>query len=102
MNYVPRVQEKTLRTFVQEKAPHKDVLLVEGARQTGKTTLVEHVLSAVKRKSVAINFERRPALLSKIDSCADFSDFTSLLEDACGFDPSANHVLFIDESQESM
>jgi predicted AAA+ superfamily ATPase len=49
MNYVPRVQEKIIRDFVEEKVPHKDVLLVEGARQTGKTTLVEHVLSGIKR-----------------------------------------------------
>jgi uncharacterized protein len=102
MNYVPRVQEKIIRDFVEEKSPHKDVLLVEGARQTGKTTLVEHVLSGIQRPVVKINFERRPALLSRIDSCEDFSDFTSIIEDDCGFDPSANHVLFIDESQESM
>jgi uncharacterized protein len=101
MEYIPRLQEKTIQEFAAEKTPHKDVLLVEGARQTGKTTLVEHALAGIHRNTISINFERRPALLSKIDSCADFSDFTALLEDAFGFDPSAGHVLFIDESQES-
>jgi uncharacterized protein len=101
MNYVPRIQEKEITAFIEDNSPHKDVLLVEGARQTGKTTLVEHALSGIKRKAVKINLERKPALLSKIDSCNDFSDFTALLEDTFGFDPSAGHVLFIDESQES-
>lgn len=101
MSYIPRQQEKEIAAFIQDTTPHKDVLLVEGARQTGKTTLVEHLLSGIQRPVVKINLERRPALLSRIDSCQDFSDFSTLLEDTFGFDPSNGHVLFIDESQES-
>ena len=43
--YIERHGEHALERFIADRMPHKPVLLVEGARQVGKTTLVEHVLA---------------------------------------------------------
>ena len=37
--YVLRMQEAAFLTFLKDLTPFKDILLVEGVRQTGKTTL---------------------------------------------------------------
>ncbi|WP_299976342.1 AAA family ATPase [Desulfobacula sp.] len=102
MTYIFRNIEPELYGFVKSSDEHKDVLLVEGARQVGKTTVVEHVISRFPDRTTIINLEKDRLFRLKIDECKQFSEFEDLLRISFGFDPTAGGILFIDESQESM
>lgn len=78
------------------------MILVEGARQVGKSRLVEHLLSSVRCPSTQLNLEVDARLRSQIDACQEFGEFQDLLEDRLGFDPRQRSVLYIDEAQESL
>jgi len=99
--YIQRRKEEELRQFINDPGPHKNVLMVEGARQVGKTWMVEHVLAGADKPKVSVNLERDPRLLSLIDDCQDFGEFTELLQDRLDFRPDAPSILFIDEAQEA-
>lgn len=78
------------------------MLLVEGARQVGKTALVEQALARSDKRSSVLNLEKDTLLRSLIDECDSFEMFTRLLRDRLAFDPADDMVLFIDEAQESL
>ena len=99
--YIPRRRDKAISDFLRDSSPNKNVLLVEGARQVGKSSLVSNALANVECKSYALNLERDARLCSLIDECREFRDFEALLRDRVGFDPAKGEVLFIDEAQES-
>lgn len=99
--YVDRVLDPILAAFIADRCRNKNVLLVEGARQVGKTRLVQHALSNIDRLCTSINLERDSLVRSMIDKCAEFREFEDLLSDRFEFKGSAGHVLFIDEAQES-
>jgi predicted AAA+ superfamily ATPase len=101
MSYVPRSLDKAVAAFIAQPSEHKSVLLVEGARQVGKSFLIDHALRQSSKRSLSLNLEKETRLRSLIDSCAEFRDFEQLLRDRVGFDPAADHVLFMDEAQES-
>lgn len=102
MDYVPRRQEAELAHLLEEDIPARRVILVEGARQTGKTTLVKHVLQKLKVPAVSLDLERHSLIRSRIDETRQFSEFEQLLSDEFDFDSHASCVLFIDEAQESL
>jgi predicted AAA+ superfamily ATPase len=99
--YIPRAADSEISDFLQNSTPFKNVLLVEGARQVGKSSLVEHALQKVSTKATCLNLERDTRICSLIDECRDFSDFDQLLRDRLGFRGDAGEILFIDEAQES-
>ena len=99
--YIPRRWDKEVSEFLQDSSANKNVLLVEGARQVGKSSLVCHALANVGCVSYSLNLERDSRLCSLIDDSRDFKDFEILLKDRLGFDPAKGEVLFIDEAQES-
>ncbi|MBD3343814.1 MAG: AAA family ATPase [Chitinivibrionales bacterium] len=101
MKYINRVQEKALRGFLNSSERNKNVLLVEGARQVGKTTLVEYCLKKVKVPEISLNLDFHKRIRNKIDLCSEFGDFELILMDEIGFDPEKESILFIDEAQES-
>lgn len=101
MSYITRLQETNLRRFLEEPDATRNVLLVEGARQVGKTTLIEETLAGQTLPVTALNLERQRRIRSRIDACTEFDDFQLVLRDECGFDPRTPAVVFIDESQES-
>lgn len=101
MQYVRRTKEGILRSFLESPQSDKPVLIVSGARQVGKTTLIERALAEIRRKVVAINLEKALAFADKIDRTEDFDAFEKLLADEQGFCPTAGAVLFIDEAQTS-
>ena len=101
MDYIPRILDKEILAFIADSSAHKSVLLVEGARQVGKSFLVEHALRKSSKKQFSLNLERENRLRSLIDDCREFKEFDQLLRDRIGFDASADHVLFFDEAQES-
>lgn len=80
--YVPRRQEQELRRFIDDEAPHKPVLLLDGARQVGKTTLVETVLDRCAGDSVRIDLERDSRFRSDMDDCRDFGGFVRFMKEA--------------------
>lgn len=102
MSYVTRDLEAELKRLVTSPALHKNTILVEGARQVGKSCLVEHVLGSIRGKKIEANLEVDALLKSRIDSCREFAEFQDLLEDEFDFNPSHKTILFLDEAQESM
>jgi uncharacterized protein len=99
--YIPRRWDKALFDFLGDASPNKNILLVEGARQVGKSSLVCNALANVGCVSYSLNLERDSRLCSLIDDSRDFKDFEILLKDRLGFDPAKGEALFIDEAQES-
>lgn len=99
--YVPRRRERDIERFIAEAVPYKPVLLLDGARQVGKTTLVDAVLDRSAKDSVRIDLERDTLVRSAIDDCADFAEFEDLLLDRFGYRGDADRILFVDEAQES-
>ena len=99
--YIPRTSDSEILAFLENSTPFKNVLLVEGARQVGKSSLVNHALQNLSNKATRLNLERDTRICSLIDDCQDFSDFVQLLSDRLGFRGDAGEVLFIDEAQES-
>lgn len=100
--YVPRRQDAEMLRFIDSDDEHKNVLLVEGARQVGKTALIEHAIERSDKCSCAANLEKDTLLRALIDDCDSFEMFTRLLRDRLDFDPAPGSILFIDEAQESM
>jgi len=101
MTYIKRIHENKILSFIQDDTPYKNVLLIEGARQVGKTTLIEHVASRSSAPVFFVNLEKQVRLKQKIDGCKEFSEFEDVLEDELGFNGNRKAVLIIDESQES-
>lgn len=99
--YIPRLAEALLRAFLARAEPHRPVLLVEGARQVGKTRLVAEVLRGCGERVVALNLERDALALARIDACREFAEFAELMVDDYGFVGTDGAVLFVDEAQES-
>ena len=102
MAYISRTIEPAITAFIAAREPHKNVLLVEGARQVGKTSLVEHALAASGKGIFAANLERDTRLRSLIDGCGDFREFEQVVADRLRFSPGPDRALFLDESQESL
>jgi predicted AAA+ superfamily ATPase len=48
--YIPRSLDLRILEFITDSTPNKNVLLVEGARQVGKSSLVRQALEKCKRK----------------------------------------------------
>jgi predicted AAA+ superfamily ATPase len=101
INYIPRASDSSIAAFLKDSSLHKNVMLVEGARQVGKSSLVEHALRKSPLKATCANLERDSRFCSLIDECRDFSEFEQLLRDRLGFLGDAGGALFIDEAQES-
>ena len=91
-----------LKDFVGDSSENSRVLLVEGARQVGKTYLVESVLKELPpERVVSINLEREKDLKLEIDGTKNFGEFTGWLSLKKGFKNNAGYTVFIDEAQES-
>jgi predicted AAA+ superfamily ATPase len=88
-----------LREMLRD-ASKREVILVEGARQVGKSTLVKQVLDEFDENYVAIDLEKDRKIARLIDKTVDFQDFRALMTDQCGLHENGT-ILFIDEAQES-
>lgn len=100
--YVNRRQDSAIEAFIGRADDNKNVLLVEGARQVGKTELVRHAIDGCGKRTVSVNLEEDTLLRSLIDECGSFDEFSRLLRDRLDFHPGTDSVLFIDEAQESL
>jgi predicted AAA+ superfamily ATPase len=99
--YTHRHLDPVILGFIKQEEAHKKILLVEGARQVGKSWLVNHALDRCGKTAFRLNLEKETALRMQIDDCGEFSAFAQLIRDRVGFDPAADQVLFVDEAQES-
>ena len=99
--YISRHRERDLQQYIADATPFKPVLLLEGARQVGKTTLAERVLQQSPKRAVHVNLERDALIRSAFDDCRDFAEYEDVLRDRFDFQGDADQVLFIDEAQES-
>lgn len=89
-----------LQQQLKNPSEHNNVLLIEGARQVGKTTFVNQVLSLFPQ-TTTVNLEENKIFRSKIDETSSFPEFEKLLELELKFSPKPGSILFIDEAQES-
>lgn len=92
---------KKLCDFIILNEDHKNVLLVNGVRQVGKTTAIRLALELSKKNTIETNLETNRVLCTQIDNCASFGEFEQVLKHSINFTPSQNSVLFIDEANES-
>ena len=101
MDYVDREKEKELIKYLDDQVEYKNVLLIEGARQVGKSRLVENVLKKRFEPVLKINLETDSVDLQKIDRCKDFDAFNDYVEDKFNLSTGQEFILYIDEAQES-
>lgn len=99
---IRRELEKILLSLLSSRSEHPNVVLVEGARQVGKSTLIEHCLQRFpERKQLRLNLETDHAYaVDLINRLSSFEAFTDYLEDEFHFVPGNGAILFIDEVQE--
>lgn len=76
-----------------------NVIIVEGARQVGKSYMVSNVLRSQNIPYVFYDLEKNKKLRRLIDETEDFDDFNELMHDQFGL--RRGSVLFLDEAQES-
>ncbi len=77
----------------------RETIIIEGARQVGKSYLVSDVLAAADIASISFDLEKDVRLRRDIDKTVDFPDFLALLQDK--YKINKQKILFIDEAQES-
>ncbi|MDC0358687.1 AAA family ATPase, partial [Oligoflexia bacterium] len=98
--FYPRKEAKIIREHIASARSNKDVLLVGGARQVGKSTLVLEELKQIDNKLV-LNLAENRSLIDDLDQLRDFSEFEELLTDRFGFNSRIGTVLYLDEAQMS-
>ncbi len=86
-----------LKKLVQDDSS-KEVIIIEGARQVGKSYLVNDVLKNIKKTSFSFDLEKENTLRRKINATEDFNDFKTLMQDQYGIQKKS--ILFFDEAQE--
>ncbi|MBF0106309.1 MAG: ATP-binding protein [Deltaproteobacteria bacterium] len=99
---IKRELSKTIVKYIELNKGHKNVLIIDGVRQTGKTTIVQSALIGHKAPFLEINLEKQKSVRALIDQTSQFSEFEFLLKRDFGFEPSKGTILFIDEANESL
>ena len=96
---IPRAACRKILDFL-DNPDIREVLVVEGARQVGKTTAIEQAL--IGRSARRVNLEGDMRFRERIDSSESFEDFEFYLRDRFKFNPTdKEQLLFLDEAQES-
>ena len=88
----------TLLSILENKE-RTEVIIIEGARQVGKSYLVNSVLEEFSAPYLAIDLEKESKIRRQIEQTEDFEDFKILMNDR--YHLKDNSILFIDEAQES-
>ena len=84
---------------ILEKKNDSRVIIIEGARQVGKSYLVKDVLKKIDRPNLSFDLEKDKKFCRQISRTEDFEDFAALLKDS--YNLKDGSILFIDEAQES-
>ena len=98
---IPRKLSSKLVQLLKNRGEYNNVILLEGARQVGKTTLINNLLKETDIPNKTINLEKQRSFCEKIDRCGDFDEFTELIRFELKFKIGVDSILFIDEAQES-
>ena len=98
---IQRDLEKRLIAHIAHRVEHPNVALLEGARQVGKTTLVEAIRPKLNREILYLNLEEDSRAVYDLNSCEDFAEFETYLATVYQFKGDGQRVLCIDEAQES-
>lgn len=104
MYFMEREIEGKLKAMITENTQNAEnagnnVIVVEGARQVGKSYMVNNILKSQPLPYIAFDLEKEKKLRRMIDETEDFNDFKALMNDRYGV--KKNSVLFLDEAQES-
>ncbi len=92
-----RELHKTLKKMITDSQSH-EVIVIEGARQVGKSWLVASVLQDIEGLCHSFDLEKNHKIRHEINKTVDFVDFQTLMLDRYGVKPGS--VLFFDEAQE--
>lgn len=95
MTYIKRFIEKDLSNWFKQTRPPYHCVLLSGARQCGKSTLLKHFFPT----GLHINLALEGGFTDAIDATAHFDDFTLLVENRFDFKTGSGRVLIIDEAQ---
>ncbi|NQV34642.1 MAG: AAA family ATPase, partial [Phycisphaeraceae bacterium] len=87
-----------LKALILDRADQR-VIILEGARQVGKSYLVKDILKTFSTPVFFFDLEKDRSFSRKLDATEDFSDFKALLQDQFGVQEEG--LLVIDEAQES-
>ena len=98
MNDFLRDLKEKIASYLEDKSKNKSVLILSGARQTGKTTLLKNILK--NKKHLFLDLEQQRSYAALIDKFNDFSEFEIWLADEFGFSPKEK-ILCIEEAQYS-
>ena len=98
---IQRDLEKRLIAHIAHRVEHPNVALLEGARQVGKTTLIEAIRPKLDREIFYLNLEENNRVIHDLNSCEDFADFETYLATVHQFKGDGQRILCIDEAQES-
>ncbi|MCI5065406.1 AAA family ATPase [bacterium] len=97
--FLSRKAGEEILSHIHRDDEHKQVLIVSGARQVGKTTLIQHLLKG-RDRCVEINLQEDRQCTDRIDETTSFEEFEELLRFRYEFRPEGS-MLFIDEAQNS-
>ncbi len=95
MSYIRRDLEAKIVRHVQSESDA--ILLISGARQTGKTTLIENIQLPMEKTILNLWDEEREII--SLRHARTFSEFESFLATFFGFRPDGSTILVIDEAQ---
>ncbi len=90
--------EKDLKQIILNNT-QRNVIVVEGARQVGKSYLVNRVLNSIDKPVLSFDLEKDLKLRKEIGKTENFNDFKTLMEDR--YEIKNGSILFLDEAQES-
>lgn len=93
--------ETVIKHFLLINAEQSNVLIVQGARQVGKTYVCNSVIQQLQQITLGIDLEKSPDVKLEIDATTSFEEFTRYLKQKFGFVPGKAQLFFIDEAQES-
>lgn len=95
-----RHKSENIVDFINKNEKNKNVLIVDGIRQVGKTSAVRLALKKSGKPFLELNLETQKVLRDKIAATHEFSEFLIVLKTEFGFSPGAGMILFIDEANE--
>lgn len=96
--YFERPFSSKLIDFINENEVHKNVLILQGARQVGKSTLLKHILT--DKPHLFLNLERSPSIAEHFDQTQNFDEFGAYLKEELHWNQN-QQILVIDEAQQS-
>ena len=97
--FIKRLLETRIWQYLNSPDEHSNTLLLSGARQVGKSSLIQNFLK--NSNAIILNLYEKTTLPKLIDQTESFEDFERLLLREANFKPSRKTILVFDEAQEA-